>query len=766
MAVETPIESGIEYFPNPTIGRPIFNGSVYIGIIDLDPKIEANRITVTVIEEDGTRVPILPAAQPLSTGQGGVIIYNGSPVSVVTDQNYSIRVDDSGGVQVYYVPFVQNIGTVLALTIHNYDSVASLKADLNLTVGQAVSTTSYTAGWAAISDSPVGGAPYNIVTLTEFTAITGVTPDEFGDHTLDNGLVAMLRVDNVIDVTQYGAKGDNLNIDTLSCRAAKVAIDRYNVGVVASPSMGSRPTMFFPSGQYVIDDFIVQDIPTQMAYFDIVGENSILRLSPGVICFGGIGYVNKVRGMQFLGGAIALSMKNSNVDSTTFFIDRCQFADQTTAGILTDAGSASFILVVKNSKFIFTDAGGTGHCIKTTLGDELIIDSCWMTVNSPIAIYAGSGLKMTNCDLVPRANLLAWVDNYSSGTTLSIDNVRFGGELGGRPIVRNYADIGTPPTVISITNSAVYSTGNIVEFYKLPNQFIFENNSGLVTPDGWYFDPAITTADFSLLAVLGSVRISSNQDALGNIVSLGFTSESNIGTQLFLAKRMISMTLKPVLTSRLKAEDIRGSCQLRTGWNLTGSTAAVTQPDDEYGLSSTVFTATADGQVGVTALSTYLDPTVLTPNILYTFILIVDVLIGNREIALQVECGRMRHTFFVNTKGKTIISLPFVYLNDTGSPDATLDNASIQVRPLLDGDSVRLSRAILVQGMIDYNQDIIVQTGTATPGAYTSGTGVNDGYVRGDISYRSNVAAAGVMGDVNTVAGVPGTWKTFGAVEA
>ncbi len=766
MAIETPIETGVEYFPNPTIGRPVFNGSVYIGIIGLDPKIEVNRITVTVIEEDGTRVPILPAAQPLLTGQGGVIIYSGKPVSVVSDQNYSIRVDDSDGNQIYYVPFVQNIGTVLALVVNNYDSVASVKADLSLTVDQAVTTASYVAGWAAMSKPPVGGASYNIVTVAEFTAITGLSPDEFGDHTLDNGLVAMLRVDSVIDVTKYGAKGDNLNIDTSSCRAAKVAIDRYNVGVVSSPSMGSRPTMFFPSGQYIIDDFIVDDINTQVSYFDIVGENSILKLSPGVICFGGIGYVNKVRGMQFLGGAVALSMKNSNVDSTTLFIDRCQFADQTTSGIITDAGSASFILVVTNSKFIFTDAGGTGHCIKTTLGDELIIDSCWMTVNSPVAIYAGSGLKMTNCDLVPRAGLLAWVDNYTSGTTLSIDNVRFGGELGGRPVVRNYADIGTPPTVISITNSAVYSTGNIVEFYKLPNQFIFENNSGLITPDGWYFDPAITTADFSLFAVLGSVRISSNQDALGNIVSLGFTGEYNIGTQLFLAKRMISMTLKPVLTSKLKAAHIRGSCQLRTGWTLTGSTAAVTQPNDEYGLSSTVFTATADSQEGIATLSTYLDPTVLTPNILHTFILIMDVIIGSREIAIQVECGRMRNTYFINTKGKTVISLPFVYLNDTGTPDSTLDNASIQVRPMLSGDEVRLSRAILVEGMIDYNQDIIVQTGTASPGAYTSGTGVDDGYIRGDISYRSNVAASGFIGDVNTIAGTPGTWKTFGPVSA
>jgi len=97
-------ELNLQYYPDPTQGRPVFNGSVYFGNVGTDPEIEANRKNLTLIEEDGTQVPILPAAQPLLTGPGGVIIYNGSPVQVVIDGQYSIKVLNQSGSQVYYVP--------------------------------------------------------------------------------------------------------------------------------------------------------------------------------------------------------------------------------------------------------------------------------------------------------------------------------------------------------------------------------------------------------------------------------------------------------------------------------------------------------------------------------------------------------------------------------------------------------------------------------------------------------------------------------------
>lgn len=101
---EAPLSLNIEYFSNPVKGVPIFNGSVYVGIPDLDPITEANRVDVVVIQEDGTRVIITKAAQPLTTGAGGQIQYSGENVVVLVDGSYSIRVNDSLGAQMYYAP--------------------------------------------------------------------------------------------------------------------------------------------------------------------------------------------------------------------------------------------------------------------------------------------------------------------------------------------------------------------------------------------------------------------------------------------------------------------------------------------------------------------------------------------------------------------------------------------------------------------------------------------------------------------------------------
>ena len=88
----TIVELPYEYFPDPTKGKPVFNGSVFVGEPDLDPEIEANRKEITLRQEDGTEVPILPPAQPLLTGAGGVVLYEGSPVVVLVEGAYSLKV--------------------------------------------------------------------------------------------------------------------------------------------------------------------------------------------------------------------------------------------------------------------------------------------------------------------------------------------------------------------------------------------------------------------------------------------------------------------------------------------------------------------------------------------------------------------------------------------------------------------------------------------------------------------------------------------------
>jgi len=93
--------AGIEYFPDPTKGAPVYFGSVYIGFPDTDPQF--NQIPVYAVQENGIRVRL---PQPLITGAGGVVLYNGSPVPLVADGAYSIKVLNKAGAQVYYLPSV------------------------------------------------------------------------------------------------------------------------------------------------------------------------------------------------------------------------------------------------------------------------------------------------------------------------------------------------------------------------------------------------------------------------------------------------------------------------------------------------------------------------------------------------------------------------------------------------------------------------------------------------------------------------------------
>jgi len=88
-----------EYFADPTKGRPIFNGSIYIGIPDTDPEVPANQKQVYARQENGTEVAI---PQPITTNAGGYPTYNGSVIGIIVDGSYSIKVNDKNGVQALY----------------------------------------------------------------------------------------------------------------------------------------------------------------------------------------------------------------------------------------------------------------------------------------------------------------------------------------------------------------------------------------------------------------------------------------------------------------------------------------------------------------------------------------------------------------------------------------------------------------------------------------------------------------------------------------
>lgn len=95
------VRLGVEYFPDDDKGKPVGGGSIYVGLTDTDPEVVGNQKQIEALQEDGSFVNM---TQPVTLSAGGVPLYNGSPVSLYVKGDYSLKVLDAQGGQVYYIP--------------------------------------------------------------------------------------------------------------------------------------------------------------------------------------------------------------------------------------------------------------------------------------------------------------------------------------------------------------------------------------------------------------------------------------------------------------------------------------------------------------------------------------------------------------------------------------------------------------------------------------------------------------------------------------
>jgi len=90
-----------------------------------------------------------------------------------------------------------------------FENVANLKAS-KLTAGQLTTTK----GFYQAGDG--GGATYLIKTSADY----GGTPDEYRDHTISGGTIAVLQIEGLLNVQTCGARGDGATDDTAALQAA------------------------------------------------------------------------------------------------------------------------------------------------------------------------------------------------------------------------------------------------------------------------------------------------------------------------------------------------------------------------------------------------------------------------------------------------------------------------------------------------------------------------------------------------------------------
>jgi hypothetical protein len=150
---------------------------------------------------------------------------------------------------------------------------------------------------------------------------------------------------------------------------------------------------------------------------------------------------------------------------------------------------------------------------------------------------------------------------------------------------------------------------------------------------------------------------------------------------------------------------------------------------------------------------------VLTYGEIYNHVQVVDVEAGDGA-TVTINIGGARKTFQL-ARGKHILNVPFVYLNNSGAASATYDTYSYGVKIRRNGGIVRVGRHMLTVGLAQYTAEVLTLEGTGAPAAYTNGIGYDTGYFRGDRNFRTNVAAAGPEGDTCVTEGAPGTWKAW-----
>ena len=136
-----------------------------------------------------------------------------------------------------------------------YTTVAEMKADTTLTSGTPVNTLGY------YTSGDGGQARYLIQTSAEF----GYTPDEYGDHTLANGNVAVLQVEGAVSVRRFGARGDGYTDDFIPIYSAM------------DYAYSRDLHLYFPSGYYRLSS----TIPFKVSMFgDGVNSTRIGTIAP------------------------------------------------------------------------------------------------------------------------------------------------------------------------------------------------------------------------------------------------------------------------------------------------------------------------------------------------------------------------------------------------------------------------------------------------------------------------------------------------------
>lgn len=558
-----------------------------------------------------------------------------------------------------------------------------------------------------------------------------------------------------INVKDYGAVGDGAADDTPAIRAAIAAIGSQSSTSILTEF--SRTTLYFPEGVYKITDYLTPDVAQSLIYVHVTGENAIISQAAGVTAFMGIGTMTSFDHLLFQGGAGAIKISTSNVDTSVITVTNCSFLNYTNNCIWIDATSGSTQLTVDKCRFSIPLAAAVGvqQVLRAESGDFITFTDCWVSHKSTTTAFDANGVLYLNrlCG-VPMPNtptgpaqLPSWVINRNS---VSVVDCRFGGEGGGvsAAIIQNLASADTSypvaPTKVELVDSDIFvNQGSAVAFSAIPNVVNVSNNRGLVDAKAFVFSAAVPSADIANLgSVNSSFTVQNNSAQYTNLVFYDPLTNTNVREAVPRIGDTAFLSAQPSVASLLV-----NTQALTGGFTPAISLSSVTRTTDtdSFSVDGYVYTSTSDTAYFVQEYRTMLNG---LPAGVKTAVFDVENA-SPFSLRMFFKAGNFDCNNYVVPVGRHTICVPFYF--ETG----VSENVQFACYNMPNTSAVTLRKIRVYAGRVLVPGQTASLTGTAAP---VSGT-----FYRGDTVYIPP-SAGSFMGYVCTAEGSPGTWRTFGAI--
>lgn len=246
---------------------------------------------------------------------------------------------------------VKKVFTHESDSVYNINTIEELK-----TIEAKTGDVIITKGYYEIGDN--GEATYDIVTYEEYISLLPkdiqfvkdskgnfvATPvDEFGNHTLNNGLVAKMRATEEVKPEQYGAKGDGATNDCQSfthmfaqTKTGKIVFREnaiYSLGMIYEEdtitSFKDNPYKAYMTGNLLGGQPYSKPIMANIKDVEFIGNNAKIELLNDQFGNGGMGLLNfagrvdglKIHDLRFDGKGRNLlrTTENKNSNHTLFY---------------------------------------------------------------------------------------------------------------------------------------------------------------------------------------------------------------------------------------------------------------------------------------------------------------------------------------------------------------------------------------------------------------------------------------------------------------